>query len=72
MIAYMNRWVLLAALAVGQACPLAAHAQSLDRMPESVPYALADALMPYAKRDYAPCAWRCSLPWRNRETPSHS
>src|SRR3954464_237089 len=52
MIAYMNRWVLLAALAVGQACPLAARAQSLDPAQESASYALADALMPYAKRDY--------------------
>ena len=52
MIAYMNRWVLLAALAVGQACPLAARAQSLDPAQERASYALADALMPYAKRDY--------------------
>jgi uncharacterized protein len=54
MIAYIDRWILLAALAGGQAAagPLAAHAQSLDRMQESAGYALADALMPYAKRDY--------------------
>ena len=54
MIADINRWVLLAALAVGQAAtpPPAAHAQSNDRMEESVGYALTDALMPYAQRDY--------------------
>ena len=54
MIADINRWVLLAALAAAQAATVAlpAHAQPLDRMPESVPYALSDALMPYAKRDY--------------------
>ena len=61
MIADINRWVLLAALAGGQAAtgPLQAHAeslnriQSLDRIEQSAPYVLADALMPYAKRDYA-------------------
>jgi uncharacterized protein len=54
MIADINRWVLLAALAAAQAATVAlqAHAQPLDRMPESVPYALTDALMPYAQRDY--------------------
>jgi len=54
MIAYINRWVLLAALAGGQAAtgPLQAHAQSLDRTQESAGYALTDALMPYAQRDY--------------------
>ena len=57
MIADIDRWVLLAALAVGQAAtpPPAAHAQSNDRMEESVGYALTDALMPYAQRDYG-CA----------------
>ena len=55
MIAYINRWVLLAALAAGQAAtgPLQARAQSLDGMHESAGYALADALMPYAQRDYS-------------------
>jgi uncharacterized protein len=56
MIAYINRWVLLAALAGGSATawPLAgAHAQPLDRTQESAPYALADALLPYAQRNYA-------------------
>jgi TPR repeat protein len=54
MTACINRWVLLAVLAAAQAATLAlpAHAQPHDRMPESVPYALSDALMPYAKRDY--------------------
>ena len=54
MIADINRWVLLAALAAAPAATVAlpAHAQPLDRMPESVPYALSDALMPYATRDY--------------------
>ena len=54
MTACINRWVLLATLAAAQAATvgLQAHAQPLDRMPESVPYALADALMPYAQRDY--------------------
>ena len=53
MIADINRWVLLAALAGGQAAmgPLEAHAQSLDRIQESP--GLTDALMPYALRDYA-------------------
>jgi TPR repeat protein len=55
MTACINRWVLLAALAAAQAAAvtLQAHAQPLDRMPESAPYALAVALMPYALRDYA-------------------
>lgn len=55
MTAYISRWVLLAALAVGQATTwlLGAHAQSLDQMQGSGGYALADALMPYAQRDYA-------------------
>ena len=55
MIADINRWVLLAALAGGQAAmgPLEAHAQSLDRIQESPGYVLTDALMPYAQRDYA-------------------
>jgi len=49
MSACINRWVLLAALAGHAATtwPLAAHAES------NAPYALADALMPYAQRDYA-------------------
>jgi TPR repeat protein len=49
MSAYINRWVLLAALAGPAATtwPLAARAES------TAPYALADALMPYAQRDYA-------------------
>jgi TPR repeat protein len=54
MSAYINRWVLLAALA-GQAAttwPLALRAESPDQMPGNAPYALADALMPYAQRDY--------------------
>jgi hypothetical protein len=40
MIADINRWVLLAALAGGQAAmgPLEAHAQSLDRIQESPGY----------------------------------
>jgi TPR repeat protein len=48
MSACINRWVLLAALAGHAATtwPLAAHAES------NAPYALADALMPYAQRDY--------------------
>src|SRR3954471_8042830 len=55
MTACINRWVLLATLVAAQAATVAlqAHAQPLDRMPDSVPYALADALMPYAMRDYA-------------------
>jgi TPR repeat protein len=54
MIACIDRWILLAALAAAQAATVAlpAHAQPLDRMPQSVPYALSDALIPYAKRDY--------------------
>src|SRR3954453_1985770 len=54
MIADINRWVLLAALAAAQAATVAlqAHAQPLDRMPENVPYALTEGLMPYAQRDY--------------------
>jgi TPR repeat protein len=54
MIAYFDRWILLAALAIGQAAtpPLAARAQALDPAQERAGYALADALMPYAKRDY--------------------
>src|SRR5262245_23031881 len=55
MSAYINRWVLLAALAGHAAAtgPLAARAESPDRKQGSAPYALADALMPYAQRDYA-------------------
>jgi hypothetical protein len=55
MIVDINRWVLLAALAGGQAAmgPLQAHAQSPDRIQESAGYVLTDALMPYAQRDYA-------------------
>jgi TPR repeat protein len=54
MIACINRWVLLAALAGGQAAmgPLQACAQSLDQTQQSAGYALTDALMPYAQRDY--------------------
>ena len=54
MIADINRWVLLAALAGArlQWGRSQAHAQSLDRMEESAGYALTDALMPYAQRDY--------------------
>jgi len=54
MIAYIDRWILLAALAAGSvaASPLAARAQSLEQTQESAGYTLADALMPYAKRDY--------------------
>jgi uncharacterized protein len=55
MIVWIKRWVLLAAL-VGHAAttwPLnETKAQSLDQTQESAGYALADALMPYAKRDY--------------------
>jgi TPR repeat protein len=55
MIANINRWVLLAMFAGGQTAtgPLQAHAQSLDRIEASAGYVLADALMHYAKRDYA-------------------
>src|SRR4029078_9225479 len=54
MIGYIDRWILLAALAAGPAAasPLAARAQSLEQTQESAGYTLADALMPYAKRDY--------------------
>jgi TPR repeat protein len=54
MSACINRWVLLAALAGHAATtwPLAACAQSPDQIQGSAPYALADALMPYAQRDY--------------------
>jgi len=54
MIADINRWVLLALAAAQAAATVAlpAHAQPPGPMPESVPYALSDALMPYAKRDY--------------------
>ena len=54
MIAYIDRWILLVALAAGHAAtpPLAARAQSLEQTQESVGYALTDALMPYAQRDY--------------------
>jgi TPR repeat protein len=55
MSAYINKWVLLAALA-GQAAttsPLAGRAESPGQIQRSAPYALADALMPYAQRDYA-------------------
>src|SRR5262245_6412249 len=54
MIAHVIRWVLLAALAAGSVAtwPFEAHAQSLGQTQESAGYALADALMPYAQRDY--------------------
>jgi TPR repeat protein len=54
MIADINRWVLLAVLAAGQTAmgPLQAPAQSLDRIEESAGYALTEALIPYAQRDY--------------------
>jgi TPR repeat protein len=54
MIAYINRWILLAALAGGPATtwPVAAHAQSLDQVQPTAAYALADALIPYAQRDF--------------------
>ena len=74
MIADINRWVLLAALAAAQAATVAlqAHAQPLDRIPESVrlradgrAHALRAARLRLVR-------WRCSLRWRNRETPSHS
>lgn len=53
MIAYINRWILLAALAGGPATtPVSAHAQSLDQVPLTAAYALADALIPYAQRDF--------------------
>jgi uncharacterized protein len=55
MIAYVNRWILLAAL-VGHAATTwqlhEARAQSPDQVQESAGYALADALMPYAQLDY--------------------
>jgi len=53
-IVYINRWVLLAALAGGPATtwPVAAHAQSLDQVQPTAAYALADALIPYAQRDF--------------------
>jgi uncharacterized protein len=54
MIAYIDRWILLVALAAGHAAtpPLAARAQSLEQTQESVGYALTDALTPYAQRNY--------------------
>ena len=54
MIAYIDRWILLVALAAGHAAtpPLAARAQSLEQTQESAGYALTDALMPYAQRNY--------------------
>jgi uncharacterized protein len=55
MIAYIDRWVLLAALVGHAATTWQLHealAQSPDRMQESAGYALADALMPYAQLDY--------------------
>jgi uncharacterized protein len=54
MTACLNKWIILAALVGGQAAtwPLKAHAQSLDQMKGDAPYALADALMPYAQRNY--------------------
>jgi uncharacterized protein len=54
MTACLNRWLVVAALVGGQVTTwsLEAHAQSLDQMQGSAPYALADALMPYAQRDY--------------------
>jgi uncharacterized protein len=55
MIARINRWILLAALAGGPATAWAvtAHAQTPDPMQLSAGYALADALIPYAQRDFA-------------------
>ena len=54
MIAYINRRVLLAVFAGALAAtgPIEVLAQSLDWAEESAGYVLADALMPYAKRDY--------------------
>jgi uncharacterized protein len=54
MSAHVNRWVLLAVLAGYAAAiwPLEARAQSPDPRQGSAPYALADALMPYAQGDY--------------------
>ena len=54
MIAGINRWVLLAVLAAGQTAmgPLQAPAGSLDWIEESAGFALTDALIPYAQRDY--------------------
>jgi uncharacterized protein len=55
MSAYIIRGVLLAALAghVAAISPFAVLAESPDPMQGNAPYALADALMPYAQRDYA-------------------
>jgi uncharacterized protein len=55
MIACINICVLLAVLAGVQAATglLEARAQPLDRMQESAGYALTDALIPYARRDYS-------------------
>jgi TPR repeat protein len=54
MIACIDRWVLLAVLAGGSATTwsLAANAQSLEQVQLSAGYALADALIPYAQRDF--------------------
>jgi uncharacterized protein len=54
MIAYTTRLVLLAPFAWGVLVtwPLTANAQSLDPMQPSADYALADALIPYAQRDF--------------------
>src|SRR6266567_4162392 len=55
MSAYIIRGVLLAVLAGHAAAtwPLAVRAEPPDQMQGNAPYALADALMPYAQRDYA-------------------
>src|SRR6266568_3806575 len=49
-----KRWVLLAALAGGASTtsPLAARADAIDQVQGSANYSLADALVPYAQRDY--------------------
>src|SRR5262245_23117574 len=54
MSAYINRWVSLVVLVghTATTCPLVARAESLDQIQKSAPYALADALMRYAQRDY--------------------
>jgi len=54
MLSDTKRWVLLAALAGGAATtwPLTARAESLDEIRGSAAYSLADALIPYAQRDY--------------------
>jgi hypothetical protein len=72
MIAYIDRWILLAALAGGPATtwPVAAHAQSLDQLPLTGAYALPDALIPYSATSFV--RWSCSRHWQNKETRSHS